>query len=213
VRSGVPRLARVRRGGQDSAWNVAHPRKRNDEEVTVQIHWRSPGALDDNDRERTEERLWRLAEGRTDLIDVWVDVRENTHHRQGGDEVSIRAQVRGGEVVATRGGDSPKVALQDALASFEREMRRRRGKLATPPPAGSHPPLLGIVDQVLRDRGFGFILTDGGERIYFHRNAVRGGLDFDRLEEGDRVSLEVGAGDEGPQASVVASPPPDAPVP
>jgi ribosome-associated translation inhibitor RaiA len=45
-------------------------------------------------------------------------------------------------------------------------------------------------------------------RGYFHRNAVKEGLDFDRLEEADRVGLNVEPGREGPQATTVVAPPP-----
>ena len=69
------------------------------------------------------------------------------------------------------------------------------------------PPFLGVVDRVLRDDGYGFILTDGGEQVYFHRNAVKEGLDFERLEEADRVGLNIEAGIEGPQATTVVAAP------
>ena len=46
----------------------------------------------------------------------------------------------------------------------------------------------------LQDRGFGFIAPDGaaprGEDVFFHRSSVEG-EDFDRLQEGQRVSFEV----------------------
>jgi len=42
---------------------------------------------------------------------------------------------------------------------------------------------------------------------------VKEGLDFARLEEGDRVALNVEAGREGLQATTVVAPPPDAPAP
>jgi len=67
------------------------------------------------------------------------------------------------------------------------------------------------MDRALFDQGYGFILTDAGGRVYFHRNAVHGGLEFEQLEEGQRVGLNIEAGDEGPQATVVLPPPPDAP--
>ena len=44
--------------------------------------------------------------------------------------------------------------------------------------------------------------------MYFHRNALHGGLDFERLEEGQRVGLDVEGGEKGLQATVVRPPPP-----
>ena len=84
-----------------------------------------------------------------------------------------------------------------------REKRRDASRAGVP-----MPPFLGIVDRVLRDDGSGVILTDGGEQVYFHRNAVKEGLDFDRLDEGDRVALDVEGGRKGPQATAVFAPPP-----
>jgi cold shock CspA family protein/ribosome-associated translation inhibitor RaiA len=179
----------------------------------MEIHWRDPHNVDAAERARSEEHLERLATGHTDLIDVWLDFRTTAHHRHGGDEITIRALVRGGEVVARRVADSPKVALRDALDAFEREIRRMREARATPPRAGSVPPLLGIVERVVRDRDFGFLLTDAGEQVYFHRNALRDELAWETIQEGQRVALEVEAGLDGPQATVVAPPPPDATSP
>ena len=70
-----------------------------------------------------------------------------------------------------------------------------------------------MIDEVLPGEGYGFILTDAGERVYFHRNAVQGELDFERLEPGQRVGLDLEGGEKGPQATVVVAAPPDAPGP
>ena len=66
-----------------------------------------------------------------------------------------------------------------------------------------------MIDVVVSDRDHGFILTDSGDRVYFHRNALHS-LAFDKLQEGQRVSLDIEAGDEGLQATVVRPPPPGA---
>jgi cold shock CspA family protein len=66
------------------------------------------------------------------------------------------------------------------------------------------------VDRVFREDGYGFVLTEAGEQVYFHRNAVREPLAFERLREGDPVSLNLEAGDEGPQATVLLPAPPEA---
>ena len=44
--------------------------------------------------------------------------------------------------------------------------------------------------------------------VYFHRNAVKEGLDFERLQESDRVALNLEQGSDGPQATTVIAPPP-----
>jgi CspA family cold shock protein len=44
--------------------------------------------------------------------------------------------------------------------------------------------------KTLTDRGFGFIQPDAGRHdIFFHRSALAGGLTFEELRQGDRVSF------------------------
>jgi cold shock CspA family protein/ribosome-associated translation inhibitor RaiA len=180
----------------------------------VEIHWRSVGELRESDRAEAEARLDALASGHNDLIDVRIAGHSSGHHRLGDREIRITCQARGKELVVRRQRNELGLALNEALDAFEREVhrlrRRRRDRKREAPP---RVPVLGIVDRVMREDGYGFILTDAGEQVYFHRNAVKDGLDFDRLAEGDRVGLNVEAGNEGPQATAVMAPPPDAPSP
>jgi ribosomal subunit interface protein len=170
--------------------------------------------LTDNERGAIEQRIERLAADHTDLIDVRISGRTNRHHRLGGQEVRITAEARGREIVAARTGLEIGLALNEAMDAFERELRRLRdrrlSRRSEQPPA---PPHLGIVDRVFHEDGYGFVLTDDGEQVYFHRNAVKGGFVFEELEEGDRVALNVEAGDEGPQANAIHPAPPGAPSP
>jgi cold shock CspA family protein/ribosome-associated translation inhibitor RaiA len=174
----------------------------------MEIHWFGLGGLEVAERAEIETRLERLAEGHDDLIDLRITGRKTRHHRHGSQEVRITCQARGREIVAARTRPDLGLALHEALDVFEREVHRLREKRrdlsrAQPP----RPPDLGIVDRIFRDEGFGFILTDAGEQVYFHRNAVKEGLDFDRLAEADRVALNVEPGRQGPQATTVVAPP------
>jgi Ribosome-associated protein Y (PSrp-1) len=172
----------------------------------VQVHWRHPNELSEEIRQDAESRLQRLADGHTDLIDTWIDVALDGHHRKGNGRVAIRCQARGTEIVAHGNREDPDLALHEALEVFEREvkrMRERRKDRRVERTAG--PTLRGVVDRVGTDHGF--LITDAGERVYFHRNALAGGLRFDALQEGETVALEVEAGREGLQATVVAPPP------
>ena len=72
---------------------------------------------------------------------------------------------------------------------------------------------MGLIDRVFLDDGYGFVLTDAGEQVYFHRNAVSGSLTFEALSEGQRVGLNVEPGRDGPQATVITDVPPDTPSP
>lgn len=178
----------------------------------MEIHWVGMSDLEDTEREAIETRLEQLAEGHSDLIDLRITGHQTGHHQHGDREVRITCQARGRELVAARTRPDLGLALNEVLDAFEREvhrLRRKRRDLSRSQPP--EPPYQGIVDRIFREEGFGFILTDDGEQVYFHRNAVKEGLDFDRLEEAERVALNVETGREGLQATVVFAPSPGKP--
>jgi cold shock CspA family protein/ribosome-associated translation inhibitor RaiA len=180
----------------------------------MEIHWVHPEHFREEERRLAEERIRELARDRTDLIDVRISAKPTGHHVHGGHEVRITCEARGKEIVAARTRADTSVALNETLDVFEREIwrlrhRRRQEREERPAP----PAELGVIDRVLADEGYGFILTDGGEQVYFHRNAVHGGLAFEQLEEGQRVGLNVEGGIDGPQATVVVPAPAGAPMP
>lgn len=175
----------------------------------MEIHWRNPNALSLEVQRATEARLESLAAGHTDLIDVWLDIQKDAHHRQGNDRVAIRCMARRTEILAEGADADVEPALRKALDAFEREVRRYRDKSGTRQVRGvPEPPHLGVVEQLFADQGYGFIVTQGGEQVYFHRNAVRNGLSMDSLEVGQSVALNVEPGEKGPQATFVEPPPP-----
>jgi ribosome-associated translation inhibitor RaiA len=141
----------------------------------VEIHWVGLGDLDEAERVEIEARLELLAEGHDDLIDLRITGHKSGHHHHGGQEVRITCQARGREIVAARTRPDLGLALNEALDAFEREVhrlrRKRRDLSRTQPP---EPPFLGIVDRIFREEGFGFILTDDGEQVYFQRGAGSG---------------------------------------
>ena len=174
----------------------------------MEIHWRNARDITTEDRENATDRIERLAADHTDLIDVWLDFEKSAHHRKGVATVTIRCQARQAELVAHGSHQDGPMALRDALERFEREvqkMRQRRRQRRVERSAA--PPIAGVVDQVLVDEDHGFVLTDSGERVYFHRNAVGGGLEFETLDEGQTVALNYEAGEKGLQATVVTRPP------
>ena len=175
----------------------------------MEIHWVEMGDLDERERGAIEAELEQLAKGYSDLIDIRISGHKTGHHVHGDQEVRIACQVRGEKIVAVRNQPDLGLALNQALDVFKREVRKlrekRRDRRAERIP---EPPYLGIVDRIYPSEGYGFILTDDGERVYFHRNAVKAGLSFQRLEEADRVALDLEPGDEGLQATAVLAPPP-----
>jgi ribosomal subunit interface protein len=171
----------------------------------MEIHWHNASEIDAALHAKVDEQLERLASHHRDLIDIHVDVeRRSEHHRSGARRVEIRCQARGATLVAHGSNDNLSVAMHAALRDFRREvqrMRERRRDARSIQPAA--PPLRGIVDEVVRSEGYGFLITESGERVYFHRNAVGAGLDFERLEDGDEVALDCEAGAAGLQATYV----------
>ena len=63
-------------------------------------------------------------------------------------------------------------------------------------------PLVGQVAETVPARDFGFLLTNSGGLLYFHRDALTVG-DFDRLQPGDEVFYVENDGDTGPIAANV----------
>jgi cold shock CspA family protein/ribosome-associated translation inhibitor RaiA len=169
----------------------------------LEIHWVDPGVFRAGERSLVEARIRELTEGRRDVIDVRITARATARHRHGGQDVRITCEARGKQIVAVRERADASLALNEAMAVFERELRRLRERRAQPHEAGSAPVERGVIDRLVPEQDQGFILTDAGERVYFHRNALHGELALETLQEGQRVGLDFEGGDHGPQATVV----------
>lgn len=96
-------------------------------------------------------------------------------------------------------------AINDAFAIAERQLAQlkdSRDDRNKGDEHDSHNQLLGQVSQVYADSDHGFLLTNEGSSLYFHRNALLQG-DFDKLRVGDMVHYVADVGDTGPRASKV----------
>ncbi|WP_411720716.1 cold-shock protein [Mycetocola sp.] len=61
----------------------------------------------------------------------------------------------------------------------------------------------GTVKWFNAEKGFGFITVDGdGEDVFVHYSAIDS-TGYRSLEEGQKVSFEIGTGAKGPQAEAV----------
>lgn len=92
-------------------------------------------------------------------------------------------------------------AIDDAFKATGRRLqdyaRRQRGDVKSPsmlPEAR--------VSRILPQEGYGFLTSDDGREIYFHKNSVLG-RGFPRLKVGTTVRFVEEAGEKGPQASTV----------
>ena len=54
----------------------------------------------------------------------------------------------------------------------------------------------GTIRRLVRDRGFGFVRTERGEDLFFHRNELQG-VEFASLREGQQVEFEVAQAPDG----------------
>jgi len=160
--------------------------------------------LHDSLEEMIRERAQALEKFYPRLIRCHVTIEgPGNHHRTGGPyDVRIDLSVPGKELVVTRQtGEDVTVVLRDAFDAARRQLqdfaRRQRGdtKNHEGPPEGS-------ISKVFPDRGYGFILTEDGREVYFHRNSVLG-PGFDQVKVGLRVRFAEEQGANGPQASSV----------
>lgn len=87
-------------------------------------------------------------------------------------------------------------AFRSTGRSLQDLVRRQRSEVKT------HPMRQARVADLFADRGFGFLETPDGRRIYFHRNSVLH-EGFGRLSPGMKVAFAEEAGEQGPQASTV----------
>jgi cold shock CspA family protein len=153
--------------------------------------------------DRLEERFGRMTWCR-----VAVKAPSGRHHTGGLYEVHIYLSLPDDREVAVE--HTPQLderfqrfefALNDAFSRAERQLQdevgRMRGKMKRHAPAP-----VGVVKQLMRDDGYGFLESDDGREIYFHRNSVSE-PGFDDLQLGRRVNFTEEEGEKGPQASRV----------
>jgi len=57
----------------------------------------------------------------------------------------------------------------------------------------------GTIKRVVRDRGFGFIRSAEGQKVYFHRSGLQN-HNIEGIKEGESVEFEMERGEKGPRA-------------
>jgi ribosome-associated translation inhibitor RaiA len=99
----------------------------------MQIHWTDLHCLSAAEREAVEQRLQRLARGHDDLQTVRLAVETSLHHTHGNKQARIASFVRGTPIAIHRERPELDIAIEEALADFESEVRRIRQRAATAP--------------------------------------------------------------------------------
>lgn len=140
-----------------------------------------------------------------------VVLEANDRHHQHGRIYHARVDltVSGGRIVADRepglnhAHEDLQVAIRDAFDAVRRRlqdhMRRLDGQTKQ-----HETPSIGRITNVFAERDYGFLQTDTGEEVYFHRNNVEG-HGFAKLRVGERVryAIDPEGGEKGAQASAV----------
>ena len=134
---------------------------------------------------------------------VVVDAPHRHHHKGVLYSVKIDLTVPGKEFVVTREEhEDLYVAIRDGFDALRRRVedfsRRQRGEVKAHEEVS---PAARVV-RLFHREGYGFLETDDGREIYFHRNSLING-DFEQLKAGLAVRFVEEAGEKGPQASTV----------
>ena len=153
--------------------------------------------------DQLEKRFGRVTAGRV------VVKAPGGHHRTGGlYEINVRLSLPEGREVNI--GHTPQnderyshldFALNDVFKRARRQLQDQVRKLQGQVKAHEGPPI-GIVSELDPLGEFGFIATNDGREIYFHRNSVLNG-GFADLKVGTHVTFAEEMGDKGPQATTV----------
>jgi ribosomal subunit interface protein len=154
---------------------------------------------------KIREKMMKLDQFSDRIMSCRVSVEESQRKQHQGKlfSVHIDITVPGKDLVVNRvEHEDLYVAVRDAFDAAKRQLedhsRMRRGEVKTHADAP-----VGKVAKIFPFDGYGFIVTNDGREVYFHRNSVIEPT-FDRLEEGVEVAFLEEQGKEGPQAVRVA---------
>ena len=155
------------------------------------------------------EKVDKLEKIHDNIISCRIAVERPQKEQQSGNPYRVRIVTRippGQELVVTRDPrdhelhDPLEVVIRDAFDAATRQLKRHVGQQQDE--IKSHPDqeAAGIVEELNKREGYGFLKTLHGRRVYFHENSVLHG-DFERMEIGSGVRFMEEMGEKGPQAS------------
>jgi ribosome-associated translation inhibitor RaiA len=167
-------------------------------------------------RPELEEFIRERAEKLEKLYDRLIGLRvaiEHQHrqHKTGNIyDVHIELMVPGSDLVVSRQPKKAKeryanpdvrTSIRDAFQAAERQLKEYKAKLRNDvKPHDPEQP--GRVAQLYPDENHGFIMTNTGTQLYFHRNSCIN-VDLEDLKSGEPVKYVEAVGDTGPTASKV----------
>lgn len=159
-------------------------------------------------RERAEktEKLFDRLVG----IRVAVEAQHRQHKTGNVFDVHIELMVPGQDIVVSRKPNKAKeryanpdarTSIRDAFEAAERQLKEYKDKMRRDVKVHD-PEQPGRVAQLNPNEDHGFITTNTGTQLYFHRNSCLN-VDMDQLKPGDPVKYVETAGDTGPTAAKV----------
>ena len=153
--------------------------------------------------DQLEQRFGRITAGR-----VVVKCPGGHHYKGGLYEIHIRLTLpEGREVIVDHTAQNDErysdlnFSINDTFKRARRQLQDQVRKLDGQVKHHEGTPV-GTVVELDTLGEFGFIETEDGREIYFHRNSVLGG-DFPQLTVNSRVTYAEEIGEKGPQASTV----------
>jgi ribosome-associated translation inhibitor RaiA len=148
---------------------------------------------------------------------VSVEALHKQHRTGNVYEVHVDMLVPGAELVVSREPNKAKeryanpdvhTALRDAFKAAERQLieykRQLGGEVKTQAPL-----LQAQVAELHPEEDYGYLLTNTGALLYFHRNSLMSGLTLEGLSRGDTLHYQPADGEAGPTAVKVYSGPAD----
>ena len=142
---------------------------------------------------------------------VSVEALHKQHRTGNVFEVHITLSVPGQDLAVSRQPQKAKeryaspdvhTSIRDSFAAAERQLESYKGKLRTDTSAPSGSAITGQVVLMEPGTDHGFLLTNTGTQLYFHRDSVTNDA-FAKLKPGDVVYYVEQEGDTGPVASKV----------
>jgi cold shock CspA family protein/ribosome-associated translation inhibitor RaiA len=143
------------------------------------------------------------------ILRCQVMVESPHHHHRVGQRFHVRVHltVPGEELVVSHDAgreeehEDARIAVSHALRAMQRQLQDHAKRAKHLEKTHEHG-LLGRVAHIVPEEDYGFIATEDGREVFFHRNSVLGGR-FDELAVGASVHFVEEQGEEGPQASTV----------